>query len=283
MTVEADLFSSVAQPLDVGALDRRAGARDDVPGLDALRASGVLRDVDVHFARTVARLAGVHDPLVLLGLAVASRAPGAGHVCAELDAPERLVRMERAEAPTQWPDAAAWCEALAGSAVVASAPLAAAGTTCPLVLDGHRLYLARYWGYQRRLLEALRARAGVLRADVDEALLRDGLARLFPARDDGAPDLQRTAAAAAVLRALAVITGGPGTASTVVVLPVPGPPVTTASARSTAAAAAVRCQSGAAPSDAGKSRASPSRSTASSTSPRSVPARARSASRRRRW
>ena len=68
MTVEADLFSSVAQPLAVGALDRRAGARDGVPGLDALRASGVLRDVDVHFARTVARLAGVHDPLVLLGL-----------------------------------------------------------------------------------------------------------------------------------------------------------------------------------------------------------------------
>ncbi|GLC23610.1 exodeoxyribonuclease V subunit alpha [Roseisolibacter agri] len=220
MSVEADLFSSVAQPLDVGALDRRTGDRDAVPGLDELRAHGVLRDVDVHFARTVARLAGVHDPLVLLGLAVASRAPGAGHVCAELDAPERLVRMERAEAATPWPDAAAWRDALANSAVVVAAANAEAGTTCPLVLDGHRLYLARYWAYQRRLQAALRARAGVLRADVDERLLRDGLARLFPATEGSAPDLQRTAAAVAVLRALAVITGGPGTGKTTTVLAV---------------------------------------------------------------
>ncbi len=225
MSVEADLLSVVAQPEDVGTLDRRTGSRADVPGrdvpgLDELRARGVLRDVDVHFARTVARLAGVHDALVVLGLAIASRAPGAGHVCAELDAPDRLVRLERQESPLAWPDAAAWRDALAASAVVAPSSLADAGTTCPLVLDGHRLYLARYWAYQRRLQDALRTRAGLLRADVDESLLREGLSRLFPARDAAHPDLQRAAAAVAVLRALAVVTGGPGTGKTTTVLAV---------------------------------------------------------------
>jgi exodeoxyribonuclease V alpha subunit len=225
MTVQRDLFGEplsaafVAQPEDVGTLDRRAGARDDVPAPEMLRDAGVLRDVDVHFARTVARLAAVDDPLVRLGLAVASRAPGAGHVCAELDAPARLVRLERAAPAVRWPDADAWRDALAASAVVAS-PEVAAETTCPLVLDGHRLYLARYWGYQRRLLGALRSRAGAIRGDVDEQVLRDGLTRLFPDRGDGAPDWQRTAAAAAVLRALAVVTGGPGTGKTTTVLAV---------------------------------------------------------------
>ncbi|MGZ8469647.1 MAG: exodeoxyribonuclease V subunit alpha [Gemmatirosa sp.] len=223
MSVEADLFSTIVQPEDVGTLDRRASGRADVPGLDELRARGVLRDVDVHFARTVARLAGVHDALVVLGLAIASRAPGAGHVCAELDAPDRLVRLERLdrhESPLAWPDATTWCDALAGSAVVASSSLGDAGTACPLVLDGRRLYLARYWTYQRRLQAALQARAGVLRADVDETLLREGLSRLFPAHDTAAPDLQRAAAAVAVLRALAVVTGGPGTGKTTTVLAV---------------------------------------------------------------
>lgn len=233
MTLQPDLFATVAQPTDVGALDRRAAARADarpdarpdarahVPTPEALRALGVLRDVDVHFARTAARLAGVDDALVLLGLAVASRAPGAGHVCAELDAPERLVRLEAA-ASVPWPDARAWRDALAASAVVADAREAAAHPACPLVLDGPRLYLARYWAYQQRLLAALAARAAVLRADVHLPTLAAGLERFFPeaSRKGPPPDLQRAAAAAAVLRGMAVVTGGPGTGKTTTVLAV---------------------------------------------------------------
>ena len=229
MSFEPDLFADtyvaapIAQPADVGTLDRRTMSRSaaphGVPGLDVLRAMGVLRDVDVHFARTVARLGGVDDELVLLGLAAASRAPGAGHVCAELDAPERLVRLE-ASATVTWPDPDAWRDALAASAVVGTPSADVECDDCPLVLDGHRLYLARYWGYQRRLLRALAARAAVLRADVHQPTLVAGLARLFPTdtRGGDGPDLQRAAAAAAVLRGLVVVTGGPGTGKTTTVL-----------------------------------------------------------------
>ncbi|MDF1504131.1 exodeoxyribonuclease V subunit alpha [Roseisolibacter sp. H3M3-2] len=231
MTTQRDLFAAappavppVAQPEDVGALDRRWSPRDAAsPGdpLAARRATRALRDVDVHFARAAARLAGGVDPLVLLGLAAASRASGDGHVYAELDAPERLVRLEGAAA-VAWPDPAAWRAALEASPVVATAREAAESPGCPLVLDGHRLYLARYWGYQRRLLAAGGARAALQRADVDRAALAAGLARYFPEADRAGPppDLQRAAAAAAVLRALVRVTGGPGTGKTTTVLDV---------------------------------------------------------------
>lgn len=213
----------------LGTLDRRGRSRvgDALPTPEALYDAGLLRAVDVHFARTAARLARVDDPHVLLGLAVASRAPGAGHVCAALDAPHAIVRRESAVAgdAVRWPDVDAWCAALLASPVVhAAGACDDAAPERPLVLDGARLYLARYWRYQRRLCAALAQRAGRLRDDVDADALRAGLARLFPtdgaAPPNAAPDLQRVAAATAVLRALAVVTGGPGTGKTTTVLKV---------------------------------------------------------------
>ena len=193
---------------------------------DQLRAAGVLRDVDVHFARVAARLAGESDPLVMLGMAAASRAPGAGHACVDLARPERLVRAEpgargREAATVTWPVAAVWRAALAGSAAVALPAEYAAGGRRPLVLDGDRLYLARHWEYERRLVTSLGARAARRCAGVDETALAAGLDRLFPplpnASPADAPDGQRVAAATAVRRHFAVITGGPGTGKTTTV------------------------------------------------------------------
>jgi exodeoxyribonuclease V alpha subunit len=52
---------------------------------------------------------------------------------------------------------------------------------------------------------------------VDTAVLADGLHRLFGDRDDTADDLQRLAAATAVLRRFTVVAGGPGTGKTTTV------------------------------------------------------------------
>ena len=194
--------------------------------LDRLRAAGVLRDVDVHFARVAGRLAAESDPLVLLGMAAASRAPGAGHACVELARPDRLVRAEPGargrEAPAvAWPDATAWRAALTASTAVATPAEFAAGGRRPLVLDGDRLYLARHWEYERRLVGALAARAGRTCDGVDETALAAGLDRLFPPgphdATDGVHGGQRAAATTAVRRHLAVITGGPGTGKTTTV------------------------------------------------------------------
>ena len=51
--------------------------------------------------------------------------------------------------------------------------------------------------------------------DVDQALLASGLARLFDGTE--VPDLQRMAAAVAVLRSVSVVAGGPGTGKTTTV------------------------------------------------------------------
>lgn len=192
--------------------------------LTALLEAGVLSPVDVHLARAAARLAGEANPDAVLAMALASKAPTAGHVCLDLAAARRAVRLE--EAPDldtlPWPEPAAWVETLRHS------PLVGDGAA-PLVLDGHRLYLQRSWRWQQALVAALRARVGdgapegeawrTRAGAVDLDLLRRGLDRLFP-RDDGELDRQRLAAAVAVLRSFAVITGGPGTGKTTTVVKV---------------------------------------------------------------
>ena len=90
------------------------------------------------------------------------------------------------------------------------------GDFSPLILEHGRLYLARYQAYERQLAEQLLQRAADLPA-VDEAQLSESLTRLF-AFNTQQPDWQRLAAAQAVRRKLAVISGGPGTGKTTTVV-----------------------------------------------------------------
>ncbi len=194
-------------------------ARARIATADALLEAGALSPLDLHLARTVARLGGDENDLVLLGAAVASRWTGRGHVCVDL--PE-VVRGDVADADGSvieslaWPPLERWLDALRASPVIGSPDEAR-----PLVLDGgRRLYLRRYWEYQQRLASMIRHRAAVSDAGLDEELLRDGLARLFPdagmagAREPGWVDWQRVAALQALRRRLCVISGGPGTGKT---------------------------------------------------------------------
>jgi exodeoxyribonuclease V alpha subunit len=83
-----------------------------------------------------------------------------------------------------------------------------------------RLYLRRWWEHEAALAGDLSARARTVLA-YDQDLLAEGLARLFPPRDDlagrGSRD-QAEAAARAVRQGLTVITGGPGTGKTTTVV-----------------------------------------------------------------
>ncbi|HSP98360.1 MAG TPA: exodeoxyribonuclease V subunit alpha, partial [Candidatus Dormibacteraeota bacterium] len=186
--------------------------------IESLRAAGVLADLDVYLAQSLTRLAGESRSEVLLATALASRAVRQGHVCLDL---ERLVaegppRDEAGEpaASAELPALAAWEAALRDSALVAAASPAA--PLAPLVLDAaHRLYLRRYWLHQESLAEAIAARATATVEGTDDALLAEGLTRLFGAASAGAaPDMQRVAAFTAVSRRFCVISGGPGTGKT---------------------------------------------------------------------
>lgn len=80
-----------------------------------------------------------------------------------------------------------------------------------MVLDGHRLYLARHWHHELRVAADLAARMRHAPA-VDAAVLEAGLARIFG--DAEASRGQREAAAQATRSAVTVISGGPGTGKT---------------------------------------------------------------------
>ena len=54
------------------------------------------------------------------------------------------------------------------------------GPDAPLELDGCLLYLKRYWAEERAVAADLLERAGLSDLPVDEEVLADGLARLFP-------------------------------------------------------------------------------------------------------
>ena len=165
-------------------------------------------DLDRHFGRLVARLSGREDPALVAAAALASRATGGGDVCVDL--------AEFAGRPVPggsvvMPPFDAWTAALRNSPAVGQP-----GDFCPLVLDGSgRLYLYRYWDYEKRLAENLLARASGTADGVDIALLRAGLAHYFR---DPLDSEQKRAAAIAVLRRLCVISGGPGTGKTFTVV-----------------------------------------------------------------
>jgi exodeoxyribonuclease V alpha subunit len=184
--------------------------------LRAFNRAGILDSADVHVARRLAELSGTEDEAVSLGIAFAARAPRLGHVCVDLRTIGETASRDT-DVPTDrealpWPDPQLWLEAMDKSALV--------GPANPLFLSGPNLYLNRLWLDERLVAEQLLTRAQSDVTDVDVALLRAGLTQLF--RDDDPatrdPDqLQPVAAAAAVLRRVSVIAGGPGTGKTTTV------------------------------------------------------------------
>jgi exodeoxyribonuclease V alpha subunit len=175
---------------------------------------GLIRELDYHFARLVDELVsrggenGGHGEApdgVLLAAALVSRQTGEGDVCLHLaDWAGRAVFEELPELSA--PPLAEW------RAMLEACPAVAGAAEAPLVLDGDALYLARYWAFETGLAAALRMRAGSWTEGVDRKRLAEGLRRLLG--EDAAAADQRRAAALAVLRRLAVISGGPGTGKT---------------------------------------------------------------------
>jgi exodeoxyribonuclease V alpha subunit len=175
---------------------------------------GVLQPIDVEFARTMLDLTGETRPEVGLALALASRAPQNGHVCLGLADVPGTIRVEGRDSSwtSRLPPSEDWCRLLTASPLVSPPDVA----DTPLVLDGDRLYLRRFWDYQQALAEDLTRRAAVL-LNVDVVALRSAIERVWSSAK-GAPDPgQLLAVAVASLRRLTVITGGPGTGKTTTV------------------------------------------------------------------
>ncbi|PBJ27247.1 RecBCD enzyme subunit RecD [Pseudomonas sp. ACN8] len=194
---------------------------------------GWLRALDKAFVAFLHELAPEDDPLVLLAAALTSHQLGHGHVCLDLFEtlkepdfalslpPEGDVQGGAMLLPSQLLgslDGAHWCKVLAASNLVAlAADSRDSVRDRPLVLSGKRLYLRRYWAYERRIDLSLRERLTEHESTPNDLLQR--LTGLFgPARPGEVIDWQKLACALATRSAFSIVTGGPGTGKTTTVV-----------------------------------------------------------------
>jgi exodeoxyribonuclease V alpha subunit len=196
---------------------------------------GWLRALDKAFVAFLADLDPSSDSLVLLAATLTSHQLGHGHVC--LDLYETLKEPDFAlslppegdvlSTPMLLPssllkslDGATWCKALEASTLVARAgDDSEAAAHKPLVLADRRLYLRRYWTYERRIDAALSRRLMLVETGLGDLPQRlDALFGPASTEPDGLIDWQKLACALATRGAFSIITGGPGTGKTTTVV-----------------------------------------------------------------
>ncbi len=88
----------------------------------------------------------------------------------------------------------------------------------PLVLDGKRLYLGKYWQYEQTLAKNIQQRLEQ-KIEFDESVLKKGLHELFSLQENET-NWQAIAASICVQKHFTVISGGPGTGKTTTVIKV---------------------------------------------------------------
>lgn len=174
--------------------------------------SGYYRKIDRHFANFICTLEGHKSYELYLAALTVSRYSGIGSICVDLneeiigDVPEDI------DEKIQLPDLDSWLLKLKEKKVVGDKEKYA-----PLILDGTRLYLQRYWQYENNVVQKLVELSENRIKKLDTNLLKSGLDILFQSNQDET-DWQRLAAENSVLQHLSIITGGPGTGKTTTVV-----------------------------------------------------------------
>jgi len=199
--------------------------------------AGVLDVTATHFATTLHRLRPEEPDTVLLAGALAMRAPQWGHICFVPEVIAQTVVVDDGAAvgidELPWPLPVDWTAAIAESALVddrsdlatrdkLASPDAqdAVPELRPLVWDGTRLYLQRYWAYEENVANQIVDRLGT--ATELSGTAGTEAARADDTTNSAVAELQLTngspsqilAATNAMTRPLTVITGGPGTGKT---------------------------------------------------------------------
>ncbi|WP_262927291.1 exodeoxyribonuclease V subunit alpha [Phytohalomonas tamaricis] len=198
---------------------------------------GWLRALDAYFTEFLASRDPEAAPCVLLAAALASHQLGRGHICLDLahalDDPDAVLSLppqdgrpdpeHPAVAPARLlrslglEDAQGWRHFLLKSRLVTEAS-ADPAPTAPLILDGTRLYLQRYWLCECEVAYRLKQRMHAPLPVGDG--LRARLDALFTSPSDTVDesrDWQKAACALALRNRLTVISGGPGTGKTTTV------------------------------------------------------------------
>jgi len=164
--------------------------------------------IDRYFADFICSEAGDSSPVLELVSSLASNSVGKGNICLDL-ADIAGSEMSVGGVGTRVPELEELRDYLGSLSVVGR------GEFRPLVLDeSDRLYLYRYWNYEKQLAGVILDKASGTCDGIDAEILADGLKRLFSQDGNLDVDWQKVAALAALRRRFTVISGGPGTGKT---------------------------------------------------------------------
>jgi exodeoxyribonuclease V alpha subunit len=175
--------------------------------MKALRQAG-FSELACQFARYIERVDTTNDELVALTAGLLTEAVLQGHVCLNLSQMNSLFHSVRHLLPDEFSQ---WQSRLKQSNVVGTG-----GEYRPLILDDNGLlYLYRYWHDEQNVASAIKQRSADI-ALTNQQQLKQMLAD-WPTTIDGI-DWQKVAVLMALSHQFCVISGGPGTGKTTIVL-----------------------------------------------------------------
>ncbi|CAN2041156.1 exodeoxyribonuclease V alpha subunit [Candidatus Magnetomoraceae bacterium gMMP-15] len=188
-----------------------------------LKDTGIFSNLDIHFAKFISRISKPDSTELFMASALVSHWTSKGHICLNLASvagksfdqifkDKNDINYINILREIRCPELSDWLNKLKSTNVVGQP-----GEVTPMILDNNsRLYLYRYWDYEKKLADNLKERAEDFISDINFTVLQNGLKRLFPGADK--PDWQKIAALCAVINRLCIISGGPGTGKTFIVL-----------------------------------------------------------------
>lgn len=177
--------------------------------------AGIIDDLDLHFSRFILQkekrdltASGLH--VIEIATALISRSIAAGNICLS----EKDLEAVKAECGPSGEFLPSWSDICT---LFKDAPWCSDGKLVrPVVFDGERFYLYRYWNYESKLagmVKMMSSQPGMFNSKADEAA--DLASGMF--RDSASYGLQMKAVTGVFSRRFNVITGGPGTGKTTVI------------------------------------------------------------------
>ncbi len=199
--------------------------------LSTLHALQLVSHLDYYFAKTMGDSFHETSALVLASCALVSKVLADGHICLDLKkkAGTRIDIFEQ-DAFVCFPDFEEWENAMAKAALVGKesehkiikerigderSGKNSLEKSFPLVLDlSGKLYLSRYYDFQKRLVNNLCCRMASSVTPMDETFVRNHLDSLFSGQNLEQVKKQKEAVKKALAQKIVVISGGPGTGKT---------------------------------------------------------------------
>lgn len=169
--------------------------------------------MDIHFGRFIASFTQQNKEDLSLVAALVSRYVRDGHICLDLNdlAGKIIFKSEDGKNIIECPQLQTWLASLKSASCVG-----APGDFKPLILDEKaRLYLQRYWQYEKDVAEYVSASISKTNEiKLDKVKIQENLNLYFDKVAGQEINWQKVAAAAALSKKFLVISGSPGTGKT---------------------------------------------------------------------